>query len=200
MSDALLIASLLNVSTHMTTVTVEELLKLHDDGVRHELVEGQLRVMPLACVAHGRVTSTASWLLGNHVHETEIGVAVAAGTGFILASDPDTVRAPDVAFVRRDRVEAVGRTEHFWPGPPDFAIEVISPSGADAPHDSRPEVHSKTLDWLAAGTLAILVLDPAERTATAYRALDNVRTYTDGDIDLSDAVPGWVVAVADFFA
>ncbi len=119
-------------------------------------------------------------------------MAVAAGTGFILASDPDTVRAPDVAFVRRDRAEAVGRTERFWPGPPDFAIEVISPSGDDAPHDSRPEVHSKTLGWLAAGTLAILVLDPAERTATVYRSPDDVRTYTEGAIDLSDAVPGWV--------
>jgi Uma2 family endonuclease len=184
----------------MTTVTAEELLKLPDNAMRHELVEGQLRVMPLACVAHGRVTSTASWLLGDHVHGTGIGVAVAAGTGFLLASDPDTARAPDVAFIRRDRVEAVGRTERFWPGPPDFAIEVVSPSGDDAPHDSRPEVHSKTLDWLAAGTLAVLVLDPTERTATVYRAPDDIRAYTDGEIDLSDAVPGWVVAVADFFA
>ena len=114
-------------------------------------------------------------------------------TGFILASDPDTVRAPDVAFVARARAEAAGRTVRFWPGAPDFAIEVVSPG------DSFGEVESKALSWLTAGATAILVLDPARRSATVYRAGGDTRVFTDGELDLSDAVPGWRVAVADFF-
>jgi hypothetical protein len=67
-------------------------------------------------------------------------------TGFTLATDPDTVRAPDVAFVSRERIEAVGEVEEYWPGAPDLAIEVISPN------DSQVEVEEKVFDWLEAGT------------------------------------------------
>jgi Uma2 family endonuclease len=182
------------MTAHALATTAEDLWNLPDDGQRHELIEGQLRVMAPAGFEHGRIASTANWLLGVHVHATGIGVTLAAETGFILASEPDTVRAPDVAFVARARAEAVGRTVRFWPGAPDFAIEVVSPG------DSFGEIESKALGWLAAGTTAILVLDPARRSASVYRAGGDVGVHTDGELDLSDAVPGWRVAVADFFA
>lgn len=80
------------------------------------------------------------------------------------------------------------------PRAPDFAIEVVSPE------DSRREVESKAFDWLRGGTAAVLVLNPKRRTAAVYRAPDRVTFHDLGDeIDLSDAVPGWRVAVADFF-
>jgi Uma2 family endonuclease len=113
---------------------------------------------------------------------------------FVLASDPDTVRAPDVAFVSRAHADAVGRTVKFWPSAPDFAVEVVSPG------DSFGEVESRALDWLTAGTTAVLVLDPARRSATVYRTGGDVHVYAGGELDLSDAVPGWRVAVVDFFA
>ena len=53
----------------------------------------------------------------------------AAETGFKLSTEPDTVRAPDVAFVSRERAEAVGEVEGYWTGAPDLAVEVISPDG-----------------------------------------------------------------------
>jgi Uma2 family endonuclease len=77
---------------------------------------------------------------------------------------------------------------------PDLAIEVVSPE------DSRPYVRAKALEWLGAGATAVLVLDPRKCSATIYRAGGDVQIATDGTLDLSDAVPGWVVAVADFFA
>ena len=184
------------MATQAVATTAEELLKLPmGEGKRYELIEGELQVMTPAGAEHGRVIFTASVLLGVHVRTTSSGVAFGAETGFVLASDPDTVRAPDAAYVTRAHADAVGRTKKFWPKAPDFAIEVISPG------DSFNDVESKALSWIAAGTTALLVLDPDAHSATIYRAGGDIRSYADGDdIDLSDAVPGWKVAVADFFA
>ncbi len=109
----------------------------------------------------GRVAANALIPLGTHARQTACGVTFGAETGFLLARDPDTVRAPDAAFVSAERADADGRTERYWPGAPDLAVEVLSPS------DSFREVEAKALDPLHAGSRAVLVLDPARRTATA---------------------------------
>src|ERR687886_785714 len=108
-------------------VNAEELLHMPDDGFRYELVRGDLRQMTPAGNAHGRVAMSFAWRLAQYVQENQLGTVYAAETGFRLATDPDTVRAPDVAFVSRARVETVGEVEGFWPGAPDLAVEVISP-------------------------------------------------------------------------
>jgi Uma2 family endonuclease len=185
------------MSTHaLARISAEELLKLPSgEGKRYELVEGQLQVMCAAGFEHGRVAIKAGSLLTVHVEATGSGVTLGAETGFILGRDPDTVRAPDAAFVSHARADAIGPTLGFWPGgAPDLAIEVVSPE------DSRPYVRAKALNWLEAGASAVLVLDPRSCSATVYRPGGDVRSYTEGTLDLSDAVPGWHVAVADFFA
>jgi Uma2 family endonuclease len=184
------------MSTHAVLTTAEELLKLPTGmGKRYELIEGRLHVMCAAGFEHGRVAATAARLLGNHVSATGAGPTLGAETGFILARDPDTVRAPDAAFISSARADAVGTTFGFWPGgAPDLAIEVVSPE------DSRRYLREKALNWLEAGAVAVLVLDPRSRSASVYRAGEDVRVFADGELDLSDAVPGWRVAVADFFA
>jgi Uma2 family endonuclease len=174
--------------------TAEDLWNLPDDGLLHELVAGELRGMVPPGAEHGRVAATVAGLLFAHARETGAGVTFAAETGFLLARDPDTVRAPDAAFVTTERAEAVGRTEKYWPGAPDFAAEVISPS------DTFADVEAQTLGWLEAGTRLVLVLKPAQRTVTAYRGQEGVRVHSGDEIlDLSDAVPGWQVALPDFF-
>jgi Uma2 family endonuclease len=182
------------MSTYAPPITAEQLLRMPDDGMRHELVEGQLLVMPPPGIRHGRIGLNAGSLLSAHVRANGLGVALGEA-GFVLATDPDTVRAPDAAFIRRERAEAVGDTAKYWPGAPDLAIEVVSP-------DDRPrEVAAKAREWVAAGATAVLVLDPADRAATVHRAGDDVRQYEgDADVDLSDAVPGWQPTVAEFFA
>jgi Uma2 family endonuclease len=185
------------MSTHaIATVSAEELLKLpRGEGKRYELIEGRLRVMCASGFEHGRVAMTAGRLLGNHVRITGSGVTLGAETGFILARGPDTMRAPDAAFVSQARADAVGPSPGFWPGgAPDLAIEVVSPE------DSRPYVRAKALNWLEAGAIAVLVLHPRSCSATVYRAGGDIREVSDGEIDLSDVVPGWRVALADFFA
>lgn len=174
--------------------TAEDLWDLPDDGMRHELVRGELRLMVPPGAEHGRVAATVAGLLFVHARETEAGITFAAETGFLLARDPDTVRAPDAAFVAADRAEAVGRTERYWPGAPDFVAEVISPG------DTFAEVEAKALDWLSAGTKLVLVIDPARRTATTYRGPEDVQVHREDTLlDLGDAVPGWRVALPDFF-
>jgi len=71
-----------------------------------------------------------------------MGEVYAAETGFKLTSNPDTVLAPDISFVSQQRVEEVGETEGYWPGAPDLAVEVLSPS------DNAAEVETKVLRWL----------------------------------------------------
>ena len=176
-------------------VTADQLWRMPDDGKRRELVRGQLRVMTPAGAEHGRVAMTVGMLLAGHARRHGIGVAFAAETGFLLAHDPDTVRAPDAAFVSKKRAEAVGRTTPFWPGAPDFVAEVVSPE------DRFSEVEEKALMWLQAGGIAVLVLDPARHTATTYRGAGEVGVHKGQEtIDLSDAVPGWRVAIAELFA
>ena len=119
----------------------------------------------------------------------------AAETGFLLSRDPDHVRAPDVAFVRRERVEAVGYTHGFFPGAPDLAVEVISPS------DRYTEVDEKVAEWLAAGTSMVVVVNPRNRTVRVHRpTTDSVLLTEEDTLDGGDVVPGWEMPVADIFA
>ncbi len=165
-----------------------------NDGLRHELVRGELRSMPLAGFEHGRVAATAGGLLGIHARRTGCGVTLAAGTGFLLARNPDTVRAPDAAFIAKECAVAVGRTAKYWPEAPVLAVEVVSPD------DTFHEVQEKALEWLAAGAIAVLVLDPPKQTATIYRGQGEVHVHgAQETLDLTDAVPGFRVAVAEMF-
>lgn len=96
-------------------MTAEELLHLPDDNMRHELIYGELTTLAPAGSEHGWIAMRFGSRLNSFVERHELGRVFAAESGFLLARQPDLVRAPDVAFVRRERVEAVGRTKHFWP-------------------------------------------------------------------------------------
>jgi Uma2 family endonuclease len=133
--------------------------------------------------------------LARHVEANDLGVVFAAETGFRLASDPDTVRAPDVAFVIKTRVEEVGEFEGFWPGAPDLAVEVISPG------DSYTEVEEKVEEYLQAGARAVWVVDPRRRTITVYRSLTDITILTENDtLEGGDLIPGFSCRVAEVFA
>ncbi len=183
------------VTTQARQITSEELLGMPDDGFRYELVKGELHKMPPAGSEHGYVAINIGTTLNSHVRANELGRVYAAETGFKLASDPDTVRAPDAAFVSRERVEKAGRVAGFWPGAPDLAVEVVSPG------DTHAQVVEKALAWLEAGCRMVLVAEPERRTVTVYRSLDDIRMLTENDaIDGADVVPGWTLPVAEIFA
>ncbi len=179
-------------------VTAEELLRKPDDGFRHELVKGKLRKVAPTGDEHGYVAMEIGRLLGNHAKANNLGRVYAAETGFRISSNPDTVRAPDAAFVSRERLEEVGPVRGYRPGAPDLAVEVVSPN------DTHAGVTEKALAWLEAGTRMVLVVDPGEarRTVTVYRSREDIRILTAeaGDLlDGADVVPGWTVPVAELF-
>src|SRR5262245_17504672 len=95
-------------------------------GGHRELVRGELRDMSPAGFDHGAVTVNITVAVGSFVKAHNLGAVTAAETGFIIARNPDTVRAPDMAFVRKDRMPPGGRTVKYWPGAPDLAVETIS--------------------------------------------------------------------------
>lgn len=172
-------------------MTAEELLGLSIPGKKHELVDGIVVETEPPGWDHGVVQAAVGQLLRDHVRERQLGV-VTGEVGFLLCSDPDTVLAPDVAFVTRERAEPVQGSPKYFPGPPDLAIEIVSPD------DTRPKLRSKALAWLGWGTLAVLVIDAQRGTVTAHRSPTAVATHTGEErVDLTDVVDGWAPAVAE---
>ena len=114
--------------------------------------------------------------------------------GFLLTINPDTVRAADVAFVRRERLEGVGRVRGYWDGAPDLAVEVISPN------DLYTEVDEKVAEWLEYGTRLVFVVNPRRRTVAVHRPGQPVRILSENDLlDGEDVVPGWTLPTRDLF-
>lgn len=178
-------------------VTAEVLLQMPDDGVRRELVRGELNEMTPAGDEHGYLALRIASRLERHVDANNLGRTYTAETGFKIASNPDTVRAPDAAFVNRERVAAAGRVTGYREGAPDLAVEVVSPN------DRHSEVLDKTLDWLEAGCRMVLVADPERRRITIYRSREDIRILTAeaGDVvDGADVVPGWTLSLAEAFS
>ena len=184
------------MSVRGRTMTSDELFRLpRGRGYRYELVKGELRQMTPAGFDHGVVIMNLAIPLGQHVKSRDLGVVCGAETGFKLERDPDTVRAPDIAFVRRDRLPASGRPTGFWEGAPDLAVEVLSPS------DTALEVEEKVRSWLAAGASAVWVVNPKNRTVTIHGSGTASRPLSGRDsLDGEDVVPGFWLQVGDIFA
>ncbi|HEV2092248.1 MAG TPA: Uma2 family endonuclease [Rubrobacter sp.] len=175
-------------------VTAEELLEIPNDGLRRELVRGEVRTMAPAGYQHGRIAQNMAASLDRLAREKGVGVVLAAETGFKLARNSDTVRAADVAFVARERAEAAGEVPGYWPGAPDLAVEVVSAN------DRFAEVEEKVADWLAAGTRMVVVANPQGRTATVRPSEKEARILSEGEVlDGGEVVPGWTLPVADVF-
>ena len=181
------------MSVATESVTAEELLGMPGNGRRYELVRGELREMAPAGGIHGVIAVRMTLSLGNHVAANALGVVFAAETGFKIASNPDTVRAPDVAFVRRERIDATGIPKGYWPGAPDLVIEVVSPS------DSYEDVEAKVFEWLDAGTRMVVVLKPGKRSAAVYRGRNVTQLIEHDTLSGDDVVPGWSVALGTIF-
>ncbi len=182
------------MATEIQLITADELLKMPDDGFRYELIKGELKKMPPPGHRHGRVAMEFGWRLAQHVKANNLGAVYAAETGFLLSEDPDTVRAPDCAFVKRERLEAGGDVEGYSPGAPDLAVEVVSPG------DTYTEVEEKAIEWLASGSSTVLVLNPRQRTVTVYRSLSDITILDEGAVlDISDVATGFKVLVKDLF-
>jgi Uma2 family endonuclease len=132
-------------------------------------------------------------LIFTYVEEHDLGLAVGAETGFLLARNPDTVRAPDVGFVAKARLPDPIPIQYF-PGPPDLAVEVVSPN------DSATSIHDKVLDYLHAGTRLVWVVYPEAQNVVAYASVGEAHIHdVDAVLDGGDVLPGFALPVRDVF-
>ena len=180
----------MSTTTQTHLMTVAEFMKIDDEPNRHELIKGELLTMPPPGYPHGTVTIRLSLLLGNYVEIKNLGV-LTSGSGFKLESDPDTVLAPDISFIPRDRVGIL--PDGYYPGPPDLAIEIVSPS------DSKPAVARKTSLWLELGAKSVWNVNPRKRTVEVVRADGVSHLLHDTDELVDDTVPGFRVKVSEIF-
>ena len=184
----------MTVTAPRSRMTAEELFDLPDDDGRSELVEGELVPMTPTGGRHGALAVRIGRLLDEHVEAHDLGVCCGAETGFILKRDPDTVRAPDAAFVASERIPEDGLSDGYFPTAPDLAVEVVSPQ--DRPLDVREKIE----DWLQGGTRLVWMVQRAQRTVTVYRPLGNPTELSeDASLDGEEVVLGFVCNVKELF-
>lgn len=177
-----------------TAMTAEQFLELPGDpGKRFELHDGKMVEVPFAGMLHGAIVGIVYRLL-TAVAIEHGGYVFADGVGYVLSRDPETVRGPDVSYITADRFLQIGLPVGFWPGPPDLAVEVVSPS------DRANEIHAKTRDSLDAGTQLVWVLWPETRSVTVTHATGASRELgPDASLDGGTLLPGLRVLGADLF-
>ena len=174
-------------------VTANDLLTLEQAGKSTELVRGRLIVREPPSTYHGSVQSILNVLVGSYVRTHALGAVFGQDTGFKIASDPDTVRAPDLAFVDRARVAQIARRGYAALAP-DLVAEILSP-------EDRPgEVLTKAGEWLEAGVRLVWVIDPDRRFASVYRADGSVMTVSsDADLHGDVVLPGFSFRLSELF-
>lgn len=175
-------------------LTADDLAKQPDDGTRYELVKGVLQKMSPAGFEHGICAAEIGSKLNVYVKTHKLGYVCGAETGFKIAQNPDTVRAPDAAFVCQASVERQGIVRGYWEGAPDLVVEVISPG------DTYAEVAQKVEEWLTAGCRMVWVLNPRRETVEVYRPNTDFTILRGTDtLEGSDVVEGFQCQVQDIF-
>ena len=183
-----------SLNAQPTLLTAEDLWKQTDDGYRYELVKGVIHRMPPAGFEHGIRTAEIGSLLNVYVKKHKLGYVCGAETGFKITQNPDTVRAPDAAFVRQSSIEEKGIPKDYWEGAPDLAVEVISPS------DTYTQVAEKVDEWLNAGCAMVWVINPRRETVEVYRSPEDITVLRGDDIlDGGDVIEGFQCSVKDLF-
>lgn len=176
-------------------MTADELLGYEIPGKRVELKRGHLLVHEPPGFEHADITVRIATALALHVRASApaLGRVVAGDPGFRLERDPDTVRAPDVAFVRQDRLPP-GPVRGFAEFVPDLAVEVRSPS------DRTGALLAKVGDWLNAGVALVWVVDPVRRCAQVYRLDGRVTILGESEALAGESVlPGFILPLSSLF-
>ncbi len=172
-----------------TLMTAEDLQANPVENMCTELVAGHILGREPPGYRHGDVAARLIIAIGSYAHARGLGRVLAAESGFTLFRNPDTVRAPDVAFIRSERVPT--QSMNTYPEfAPDLAVEVLSPS------DRAGKVLSKVGDWLDAGARLVWIVDPVRRVARVYRADGTMTTLSaDDSLDGEDVLPGLTLPV-----
>lgn len=177
-------------------LTAEEFFDLPDppDGSKQELVRGEVVTMPNPGWEHGEVQGNICFHIKVFLKQHPIG-RVAVESGVITERKDDTVRGPDVSYYSKERLPLDRRVVKYHDEPPDLCVEVVSPS------NTKRRMRDKIKEYFFAGTRAVWVVDPEDRSVTVLRAPDEGRTlYEEATLDGGDVLPGFSCKVADLFA
>jgi Uma2 family endonuclease len=149
-----------------------------------ELVDGHVVREPLPAVYHGAIQFNVGFALMEYARRTGSGY-VFGHAGVKLADEPRlTIRGPDVAFVRRERVPGDEMRLQALPFAPDVAVEVVSPS------NSAAELQEIVVRYLASGSSSVWVFYPSTRQVLVYSGANSVRLLSEKD-ELTDNVLPW---------
>ena len=186
------------MSSQKTLLTADEFYRLygHKDG-RYELVDGEVVEMVPPNWEHGGVALNIGSAMLIFVRRNSLG-AVRVESGYRISTGPDTVRGPDVSFVAASRVPADVSDISSFPGAPDIAVEVVSPS------NTATDVARKVAEYLAAGSQRVWVVYSATRTASRrviiHHADSKVITYAGDDVIADEELlPGFSLPLAEIF-
>ncbi len=180
------------MATATRLLTADDVFKLPSD-LRCELIDGVLIETSPPGPEHGMIAATITRLLGTHVRANRLGI-VFGEAGFIVRRGPDTVRAPDAAFIRADRVPPTGPPKTFWETAPDLVVEVVSPN------DTPAEVQAKIHNWIEAGVRLAWVVYPSSHRVVVVRSLQAREELTEEDVlSGEDVVPGFECPVHEIF-
>ncbi|MGQ9541495.1 MAG: Uma2 family endonuclease [Armatimonadota bacterium] len=176
--------------------TIDDLWELsHRTGKRYELVQGELRELAPANIQHGFVAGRILFKLAAFVEALRVGYVLAAETGFVLSEDDGaTVRAPDVAFISRERMP-LPLPDRFATVVPDLVVEVLSPG------DTFTLVTEKVNDWLRAGVKIVWVVDPSVKRVSIHKPNEPVRILSEDDtLSGEEVLHGFECKVSEIFA
>jgi len=174
-------------------VTGDELLAMGADAP-YELIEGELREVSPTSARPTTVTSIASAYITMHVLHLRLGYVSSSDGGYFMTHDPDSILAPDIGFIGKERIPAGFDFEHFFPVPPDLAVEVVSPS------NTRPEILRKVALYQEAGVPLVWVVFLRQRAVEVHPLGEPVTTLHEGDdLDGGEVLPGFRLPVARIF-
>ena len=173
--------------------TIEDLEAMEDNGVQYELLRGELIEVSGPKLQHLYLVGQFFYFLSDFVRRHGLGV-VGNNGAFVIRRAPDSLLIPDVAFVGTDRLPPDDADWDIYLGPPDCAVEVVSPS------DSAADVHDKILEFLDSGVRAVVAVWPRSRSVSVHRPGGDVREFKMGDVlELDDVLPGFRLPIADLF-
>jgi len=178
-----------------TLLNVEQYAALQEpEGVRYELSAGELIVTPSASAFHNDLRDEFTGRMRTFVKNHKLGLVISE-TDVVLAGD--TVRRPDVAFVRAQRLEGIDLDQSPLPVVPNLVIEIVSKN------DRADDLLVKISQYLEAGVQAVWLLYSKPRLAYRYvpgkrepevRAADAGEEFAEPEL-----LPGFSFPLAEVF-
>lgn len=160
-----------------------------------ELIRGKVVTMTNPKPDHGFLAFAIGKLIDRYAEPRGLGRVFVGDSGIFIERDPDTIRGPDVGFVRQERLPSKRALKEYFTAPPDLCVEIVSPT------DRWSEISEKVDMFLSIGVALVWVIDPQTRKAHAYRKGREVRVVdAKGSLDGEDVLPGFAPPLADVFS